>query len=86
VAISLWLLVLFRERFATQGALAHRLARSAYTAYIIHPFLVIGGTALVARTPLDPLLRFVLLCVLAVSATFAVADVIRRAPGLARIL
>ena len=86
VAISLWLLVLFRERFATQGALAHRLARSAYTAYIIHPFLVIGGTALVARTPLDPLLRFVLLCVLAVSATFAVADVVRRAPGLARIL
>jgi Acyltransferase family len=86
VAISLWLLLLFRERFATQGALAHRLARSAYTAYIIHPFLVVGDTALVARTPLDPLLRFVVLCVLAVGATFAVADVIRRAPGLARIL
>jgi glucan biosynthesis protein C len=86
VAISIWLLVLFRERFATQGALARRMARSAYTAYIIHPFFVIGGTALVARLPLDPLLRFPVLCALAVSVTFAVSDVIRRAPGLARIL
>ncbi len=86
VAISLWLLVLFRERFATQGGLARRMARSAYTAYIIHPFPVVCGTALVARIPVDPLLRFPVLCVLAVSSTFALSDVIRRVPRLARIL
>jgi glucans biosynthesis protein C len=86
VAFSLWLLVLFRERFATQGALARRLTRSAYTAYIIHPFLVVCGTALVALLAVDPLLRFPVLCVLAVTSTFALSDVIRRVPGLSRIL
>jgi hypothetical protein len=86
VAISMGLLVRFRERLAVQNALAHRMARSAYTAYIIHPFLVVCGTALVARLPVDPLLRFPVLCVLAISSTFVLSDVIRRAPGLARIL
>src|SRR5262245_29828319 len=86
VAISIWLLVLFRERFATQGALARRMARSAYTAYIIHPFLVVGGTALVAQLPVDPLLRFPVLCAVAVGATFAVAGVVRRVPGFAAVL
>jgi glucan biosynthesis protein C len=86
VALSLWLLVLFRERYARQGALARRLTRGAYTAYIIHPFPVVCGTALVARIPVDPLLRFPVLCALAVSVTFALSDVIRRIPVLARIL
>jgi len=86
VAISLRLLVLFRERFATQGTLARRVSRSAYTAYIIHPFLVVCGTVLVARLAIDPLLQFPLLCVLAVTSTFALSDVVRRIPGLARIL
>ena len=86
VAISLSLLVLFRERFAMQGGLGRRMARSAYTAYIIHPFFVVCGTALVAQLPIDPLFRFPILCALAVSSTFALSDVIRRAPGLARIL
>ena len=87
VAISMGLLVWFRDRLAAQNGLARRMARSAYTAYIIHPFLVVCGTALVARLPVDPLLRFPVLCVLAASSTFALSDVIiRRAPGLARIL
>jgi hypothetical protein len=86
VGMSLWLLVLFRERRATQGATARRLSRSAYTAYIVHPFFVIAGTALVARLPAEPLVRFVALCAMSVPATFAAADVIRRLPGLRRIL
>ncbi|MCW5892992.1 MAG: acyltransferase family protein [bacterium] len=86
VGMSAWLLVLFRERWATQGRLARRLSRGAYTAYIVHPFFVVAGTALVALLPPQPLLRFVVLCALAVPATFAVADGIRRLPGLSRIL
>jgi hypothetical protein len=86
VGMSLWLLVLFRERWARQAATARRLSRSAYAAYIIHPFFVVAGTALVARLPPEPLLRFVVLCALSVPATFAAADLIRRVPGLRRIL
>jgi hypothetical protein len=80
------LLVLFRERLAAQGEIARRLARSAYTAYIIHPVFVVCGTALLATLPLAPLLQFLALASLAVLSSFAVADVIRRAPGLDRIL
>jgi fucose 4-O-acetylase-like acetyltransferase len=86
VGINMRLLVLFRERFSAQRSLARRMARSAYTAYIIHPFFVVCGTALLARVPVDPLLQFLALCPLAAIPTFALSDVIRRAPGLDRIL
>jgi hypothetical protein len=86
VGISMKLVLLFREQFAAQGKIARRLARSAYTAYIIHPVFVICGTALLAALPLGPLLQFFALGSLAVVSSFAVADAIRRAPGLDRIL
>lgn len=86
VGMSVWLLVLFRERWAMSGAVARRMSRGAYTAYIIHPFFIVAGTALVALLPPEPLLRFVVLCALSVPSTFLVADVIRRLPGLSRIL
>lgn len=86
VGMSAWLLLLFRERWTAQGPLARRMSRSAYTAYIVHPFFVVAGTALAAQMPAEPLLRFVVLCAVAVPATFAVADAIRRLPGLSRIL
>ena len=86
VGISMKLVLLFREKFAVQGEIARRLARSAYTAYIIHPVFVICGTALLAALGPRPLLQFLALGSLAVFSSFAVADAIRRAPGLDRIL
>jgi len=86
VGISMKLVWLFRERFAAQGKIARRLAPSAYTAYIVHPVFVICGTALLSALPLGPLLQFLALGSLAVVSSFAVADAIRRAPGLDRIL
>jgi glucan biosynthesis protein C len=86
VGICMRLLVAFRQHVAEQGSLARRMARSAYTAYIIHPFFVVCATALLARLPLPPLLQFLALCPLAVIPCFAASDGIRRLPGLARIL
>jgi surface polysaccharide O-acyltransferase-like enzyme len=86
VGISMKLIVSFRERMATQGPLARRMARSAYAAYIVHPVFVVCGTALLATLGPRPLLQFIALCLLAVPTSFAVADALRRAPGLARIL
>jgi len=86
VGISMWLLLRFQERFGRPGPLGTRAARSAYTAYIIHPFFVVVGTWLMAALPLPVLARFGLLSAAAVVATFAVSDAVRRIPAVRRVV
>ena len=86
VGISLWLLRSFQEYFDRDGPLRARAARSAYTAYIIHPFFVVVGTWLLAALPIPVLARFGLLGAAAVVATFAVSDAVRRIPGVRRVV
>jgi glucan biosynthesis protein C len=86
VGISMWLLLRFQERFDRAGPLGARAARSAYTAYIIHPFFVVVGTWLIAGLPIPVLARFGLLSAAAVMVTFAVSDVVRRIPGVRRVV
>jgi len=86
VGISLWLLRSFQQRFDRDGPLRARAARSAYTAYIIHPFFVVVGTWLLAGLPIPVLARFGLLSAAAVLATFAVSDAVRRIPGVRRVV
>jgi len=86
VGISMWLLLRFQERFDRAGPLGARAARSAYTAYIIHPFFVVVGTWLIAGLPIPVLARFGLLSAAAVVVTFAVSDVVRRIPGVRRVV
>ena len=86
VGISLKLAVVFRERFSAPGTMLRRMSRAAYAAYIVHPFFVVCGTALLANLALGPLLQFCSLVALAAPASFAAGDAIRRAPGLRRIL
>ncbi len=86
VGISMKLLVLFRTRCNGENGVTRRMARSAYTAYILHPFFVVCGTYLVTHLPVDPLVRFVALCPLAVGTCFAVSNAVRQAPLLKRIL
>jgi len=80
------LLVLFRERFAEQRTLVRRMARGAYAAYVVHPFFVVTATALLAALPLPRIVQFLALWTLATTVSFAVSDVLRRAPELDRIL
>jgi hypothetical protein len=86
VGISMKLLTMFRDRLNSENGVTRRMARSAYTAYIIHPFFVVFGTYLFVGLPLDPLIKFIILCPLAVSACFVVSNVIRQAPLLRRVL
>lgn len=86
IGVSMKLLTLFRDRLNTENWLTRRMAKSAYTAYIIHPYFVVCSTFLVANVSLDPLLKFLVASPLAVSSCFLVSDVVRRAPLLRRIL
>jgi len=86
VGISLGLIRLFATRVTRPTPRRERLRRSAYTAYIIHPFFVVTGTWLLSRLGLHPLLAFALLCLLAVTTTYAVSDLVRRLPGVRRVV
>ena len=86
LGISMKLLVLFRDRFNRAGRLSRSLSRSAYTTYILHPFFVVVGTYWLSEAAIPPLLKFLVLTVLATTACFAVSDVVRRAPLLRKIL
>jgi len=86
VGISMKLLLVFRNRFNEENGLTRRMARSAYTAYIIHPYFVVCGTFLFVGLPLDPLIKYTALCPLAVAACFAVSNVIRQTPLLRQVL
>jgi glucan biosynthesis protein C len=86
VGVSLKLLLLFKERFGKETPLFARASRSSYTVYVIRPFFVVIGTWLLATWPTPPLVKFALLCVVVVPGSFIVADVIRRAPGVRRVV
>ncbi|MBN2133018.1 MAG: acyltransferase family protein [Sedimentisphaerales bacterium] len=80
------LLVLFRERFNRQSALAEETSASSYTAYIIHAPVLILLTLAVRDLRLYALLKFALVVAIAVPLCFALAAAIRRLPAARRIL
>jgi glucan biosynthesis protein C len=86
VGISMKLLVFFRDRLSRDTPLRIRASKSAYTVFIIHPFFVVMGTWLLATSPLDPLLKFALLCPATVLSCFAVSDLVRRAPLIRQVV
>jgi hypothetical protein len=87
VAISLILLVLFRDRFGSQGSLAKFLSANAFSVYVFHPPIVIMGARLLRVVAWDPLAKFVVLWAAAAAVTFALsAAVFRRMPLLRAIL
>jgi glucan biosynthesis protein C len=86
VALSLWLVVWFRRRWAHQGRLAKRASRGAYAAYVLHaPVLVL--VSLAARPlPLPPEAKFVLVAAAGVVAAFTVGWAVTRSALVARFV
>ena len=87
VALSLGLLVLFRERFNAQDRVTRFLSANAFAVYVFHPPILIIGARLLHCLAWAPLAKFVVLTVLTAVAAFALsARVFRRIPLLRAIL
>lgn len=86
VGISMKLLSLFQARVNTTSPLTARLSKSAYTVYIIHPFLVIAATFLARNWSFPPLLSFLLLLLPVIAASFVAGHFISRLPLLKKVL
>jgi glucans biosynthesis protein C len=82
MALTLWL----RERHPAQSPLMASASASAFTAYWIHPLILVALSYGMSYTSIHPLLKFVIVAALAVTLSFAISEPIRRLPGLKHIL
>ena len=87
VGLSLYFLVLFRERFNKQGKWAGFFSANAFAVYVFHPPVLIAISRMMGGLQWPPLLKFVILTLLSIVVTYALcAWVIRRIPLLKRVL
>ena len=85
--LSVFILVLFRQKFGRQGRWASYFSDNAFAVYVFHPPILIGITLAMAGLHWAPLLKFVLATLLCIAASFAFCSLIaRRIPLLKRIL
>ena len=86
VGMILALLVFFRKRLNRQGRLARELSACPYTVYFIHaPVLVFLPLAL-RNIALHPLLKWALVSPVAVVLCFSLAYLLKKIPGMRRIM
>lgn len=78
VFLAVGLIVAFREFFSGTGTLQKTLARSAFTAYILHNLFVVPFQVLFDASPLGPWARFIAVSVLSIVCAFASADLFLR--------
>jgi glucans biosynthesis protein C len=85
--ISLYCLVLFRDRFNKQGRVARFFSENAFAVYVFHTPVLIAISLGMAGLHWPPLVKFVLLTALSIAATYSIcALLIRRIPLLKKIL
>jgi glucan biosynthesis protein C len=86
VGVCLAAITLFRRFINGQGRFGRFLSQHGYAVYIIHiPILVVIAIGL-KGIPLEPLLKFGVVAVIAVPTCFAVAYIVRKIPGVSRIV
>ena len=86
VGMILAAITFFRRFFSAERSLGTFLSQQSYAVYIIHiPIVVFIGIAL-KGIELAPLLKFVLGAIIAVPTCFLVAYIIRKIPGVSRVL
>jgi glucan biosynthesis protein C len=86
-AISLFLLVLFRERFNRQGKAARFFSANAFAVYVFHTPILIAISRLVSPVQAPLLLKFLFLTIISIFVSYALCSLLfRKLPLLKRIL
>jgi glucan biosynthesis protein C len=86
VTTSLWLVDLFQRRFDHQGALARRMSRAAYGAFLLHQVVLVALVVAARAVPWPPELRYVSVAALGIGLSFGLAALLLRLPGVSRLL
>ena len=86
VGMVLGLIPLFRRFFNGQGRFGRFLSQHSYAVYVIHIPIVVFLAVALKGIELAALLKFGMAAVIVVPTCFAVAYIIRKIPGVSRIL
>jgi len=78
VSMCIGLTVLFREKVSSHGALVRGISQSTYAAYMLHIFPVLLFQYLALGLTAGPFLKFLLVTLISVPASFLLASLLRR--------
>ena len=79
-SFSIVTLAWFRKRFDHQGWLAKKMADATFTAYVLHPGVIIPLTLLLSGISMNLGLKFVLVAPIAIAMTYVISYYFRRLP------
>jgi glucan biosynthesis protein C len=86
VGMCIGLVYAFRQFANRQGTLAKFLSPNAYTAYLIHGPIIVAVAYVARDIEVYPLLKWVLVALVAVPLCFVLSDLIRKLPYTQRVL
>jgi len=86
VGFCFFLLMYFRLKRNNPDQFVLGLSADSYTAYIIHPLFVVGFTFLSEQLAIPPLTRLAFVLILGIPACLLAARLIRKIPGIKRVL
>lgn len=84
--IIMGFIVLFRKYFNRENRLFQWMSDNAFTAYIIHPPIVVGLSLLIKEVAMPAVLKFLVVGLLTTMCCFVVSTLIRLLPGTKRVL
>lgn len=86
VGMCLGLLVFFRQRVNRKGKIGTFLANHAYVVYLVHAPVIVGLAFAVANITINPLLKWVLVSIIAIPLCFGCGYLLRKLPFTSKIL
>lgn len=87
VAMSIGLLAVFQEKHNRQSRLVKTLSDNSFAVYMFHPLIIIPITFALTALPADPVIKFLIACILGIPLSFLCANYIfRRIPIINRVL
>ena len=86
LGLALGSMAWFHQRCNPAGRRATWLSERAFAVYLLHAPVLVALTPLIRPAAINPFVGAVLLSVTGLAASFAVADVVRRVPGLRKLL
>jgi peptidoglycan/LPS O-acetylase OafA/YrhL len=86
IGVIMALLVLFRTRINGTGRFSRFASGQAFAVYVIHPLILVAVARLIAPLAAPGVVKFAALAVIAVPVCWAAAYLLRRVPGVRRVL
>jgi glucan biosynthesis protein C len=85
IGICLGLLVIYREKYNTQGPVSRFLSKNYFGVYVFHPPIMVGITLIFSDWLAYPLLKAIVMAAIVLPVSFGSSFLIRRVPWLEKI-